>query len=198
MTPQTAQTSQPAAMPANATIYLIRHGEKPDTGPGLSKAGQERADAYVKYFQSLKNPAGETIHWDFLFASEESDASDRPVLTITPLAKALAKSIDNTYKDKDYVKLKDHIAAHAKDRYASANILICWHHGEILQLAEALGASPSVLPPSSDWPAKWPGDVFGWLLKIYYQEDGTLHHKETQAINEKLMADDTVDPVYGK
>jgi hypothetical protein len=199
MTPQSAQpTARPAAMPANATIYLVRHAEKPATGPGLSPQGQARADAYVKFFQNLKNPDGKTIHWDYLFASEESDASDRPLLTIRPLAKALEKPIDSNYKDKDFALLRDHIEKHAKGRYAKSNILICWHHGEILQLAAALGASPVVLPPSSDWPAKWPGTVFGWLLKVYYKDDGTLHHKQTQAVNEHLMPDDTTDPVFGK
>jgi hypothetical protein len=198
MTPQSSQTAQPSAMPANATIYLIRHAEKPDSGPGLSPAGQARANAYVQYFQNLTDPQGKKIQWDYLFASTDSDSSDRPVLTITPLATAINKSIDHNYSDKHFSKLMEHIQTHAKDRYANSRILICWHHGEILDLATALGAGPSTLPAASDWPAKWPGEVFGWLLKIYYKDDGTLHHKESQAINEHLMQDDTADPVYDK
>jgi phosphohistidine phosphatase SixA len=187
-----------SAMPANATIYLIRHAEKPDSGPGLSPAGQARAEAYVQYLQKQTDPAGKSITWNYLFASQDSDNSDRPELTITPLAQALKLAINCTYKDKDYQNLAAHIQKHAKDRYANSNILICWHHGEILQLAQAMGAAPSDLPPSSDWPAHWPETVFGWLLKIYYKQDGTLHHAETQAINERLMPDDTAAPVYNQ
>ena len=32
-------------------------------------------------------------------------------------------------------------------RFAKSNILICWHHGEILQLAAAMGASSGALDP---------------------------------------------------
>jgi hypothetical protein len=61
-----------------------------------------------------------------------------------------------------------------------------------------MGASCTTLPVTSNWSAKWPEGVFGWLLKIYYKADGTIHHSSTQAINENLMPDDTVEPVAGK
>jgi hypothetical protein len=189
--------SHSSAMPASATIFMIRHGEKPDSGTGLSPAGQQRADAYVKYFQSLKDPAGKVIKWDHLFACRDSENSDRPLLTITPLAAKLEKTIHTDYKDKNYAELVTHFQQNAK-HYAGSRVLICWHHGEILELASAMGASSGTLPPASDWPQKWQGSVFGWLLQMYYKADGTLDHKLTQTINEKLMPDDTVDPVYGK
>ncbi|HEY6347233.1 MAG TPA: histidine phosphatase family protein [Bryobacteraceae bacterium] len=195
MLPEGAQAAQPSPMPANATIYLIRHAEKPDTGPGLSPAGQARAQAYVHYLQNQTDPQGKPIQWDYLFASTDSENSDRPLLTITPLATAIKKPIDSNCADKHYLKLEQHIRENAKD-YANKNILICWHHGEILDLAGALGASPESLPSSSNWPNKWPGEVFGWLLKVYYEGDGTLENQQSQAINEHLMPDDTIDPVY--
>jgi hypothetical protein len=191
MSPQGGQASP---MPANATIYLIRHAEKPDSGPGLSPAGQARAQAYVHYLQNQTGPQSKPIQWDYLFASTDSENSDRPVLTITPLATAIQKPIDSSCEDKHYLKLEKHVRENAED-YANKNILICWHHGEILDLAGALGASPESLPPSSTWPNKWPGEVFGWLLKVYYKDDGTLQKQQSQAINEHLMPDDTIDPV---
>jgi hypothetical protein len=193
----TAPATRPSPLPANATIFLIRHAEKPASGPGLSPAGQARAEAYVKYFQNLKDPQGKILQWDYLFACRDSDNSDRPLLTITPLAAALKKPIDTKYKDKDYSKLVADLQQKAK-QYAGSKILICWHHGEILQLTEAMGASCATLPAASNWPSKWLGEVFGWLLQIYYKADGTIHHSSTQAINEKLMPDDTVDPVACK
>jgi hypothetical protein len=197
--PQTFGERQSSpVMPANCTIYLIRHAEKPDSGSGLSLAGQERAQAYVVYFQNLTNPAGETIQWDYLFASKDSEASHRPFLTLLPLAYAINKTIDPQFKDKDYSSLVDDIQTNSEKKFDNSNILICWHHGEILELAQSLGVKCSDLPPSSNWPKTWPEDVFGWLLQIYYKEDGSLHHKETQAISEKLMHDDTIEPVYKK
>lgn len=35
---------------ANSTVYLIRHGEKPDSGNGLSTAGQQRAQCLRSVF----------------------------------------------------------------------------------------------------------------------------------------------------
>lgn len=197
--PQTVGTVQStASMPANLTIYLVRHAEKPSNGIGLSPAGEARANAYVNYFQDVTNPSGKTIKWDYLFASAESADSNRPFLTIQPLAQAIAKTIDRDYKDKHFSKLVGFIQQNPKKQFDNSNILICWHHGEILDLAASLGAECKNLPPSSNWPFSWPGEVFGWPLKIYCKSDGTLHDKQTQAINERLMPDDIFDPVYGK
>jgi hypothetical protein len=66
MSSATVPVTHQSPMPASATIFLVRHGEKPDSGTGLSPAGQARADAYVKYFQNLQDPQGKIIHWDQL------------------------------------------------------------------------------------------------------------------------------------
>jgi hypothetical protein len=197
--PQTTGVTQPAvAMPPNLTLYLVRHAEKPPNGTGLSAAGQARANAYVNYLQTLTDPLGRTIKWDYLFASAESEHSERPFLTIEPLSQAIGKPIDPNYKDKHFSKLVQFILKNPKNQFDNSAVLICWHHGEILDLGRSLGAEPNNLPQTSNWPVTWPDEVFGWLLKIYYKSDGTLHDKQTQAINEKLMPDDIVDPVYAK
>jgi hypothetical protein len=59
---------------------------------------------------------------------------------------------------------------------------------EILDLARSLGAKCKNLPRSSNWPLTWPDKVYGWLLKIYYKGDGTLHDKQTQAIKREVNA----------
>jgi hypothetical protein len=196
MNPSPSGNNSP--FPASATIYLIRHAEKPASGSGLSPEGQARAQAYVKYFQNLQNPSGQAITWDNLFASTDSDNSDRPVLTITPLANQLKLTINSNFADKHYKKLVDELKDPAQGSYAGKNILICWHHGEILDLATKLGASPSSLPSSSNWPAKWNPAVFGWLLQIYYDANGAIITTSSRTINEHLMSDDTIDPVYDK
>lgn len=37
---------------AQATVYLIRHGEKPSSGNGLNSQGQQRAQCLVNVFGS--------------------------------------------------------------------------------------------------------------------------------------------------
>jgi hypothetical protein len=46
-----------------AVIVTIRHAEKPDTGDGLSPAGDARANAYVDYFKHFTVNSN-SIHWD--------------------------------------------------------------------------------------------------------------------------------------
>jgi hypothetical protein len=175
-------------MPSNTTVLLVRHAEKPEAGPGLAVAGQERAQAYIAYFQNYMisdTPA----RYNYLFATADSHESCRPRLTIEPLAGALGLSINSNYADKSYGDLAKEILDHSK--YNNSIILICWHHGEILNLAEALGVSPQTLPASSSWPVPpWPEDVYGWLLQISYAENGTIIPAQTFCINEQLMYND--------
>ena len=79
-----------------------------------------------------------------------------------------------------------------------STILVCWHHGKILQFAKALGVKHHKLPSTSNWPTKWPKSVFGWLLQICYDSSGDVITDHTMCINEKLMYDDSgQDPPAG-
>jgi hypothetical protein len=49
-------------------------------------------------------------------------------------------------------------------RYDGQFVLICWHHGKLPELAQALGATPPV--------AKWPGAVFDRYWVIHESSKG--------------------------
>lgn len=174
-------------MPKNTTILMIRHGEKPETGTGLAPAGQMRAQAYSIYFQNYALK-GKNLKFSYLFASQDSQKSDRLLLTITPFSKAVGLPINHKHADSDYQKLADDLLQHPK--YDNSNMLICWHHGKILDFANALGVNPASLPASATWPSKWPGSVFGWLLQLVYDANGNLVPDQTFCVSEKLMYDD--------
>src|SRR5690349_20849493 len=82
-------------------VLIIRHGEKPGD-PGvdspsdprdLSTKGYERAGALAPYIPAtFPKP-------DFLFATQASKHSNRPVETITPLSAALGLTINSTYSN---------------------------------------------------------------------------------------------------
>lgn len=177
-------------MPKNATILLIRHAEKPASGddPTLAVPGQERAQAYVIYFQHYASGAT-PLTIGYLFAAANSDQSQRPTLTIAPLAGALKLPVDARHADKDYQKVADDLLQNAK--YDSATTLVCWHHGEVLALAAALGVAPGQLPASACWPpGPWPGDVYGWVLQLVYDASGALDPAQTCCLSQRLMYDD--------
>jgi len=156
-------------MLAGSMILLVRHAEKPpesDGGTGLSPMGQARAEGYAAYFPAL--PLDGSGGPDYLFASHESEKSDRPHLTLQPLADRLGLEVDTDYSNKHDAKLAKHLRD--SPELDGKNIVVCWHHGRILDLAEELlHHHPS---PDPDWPQEWPDDVFGWLLWMSFDASG--------------------------
>jgi hypothetical protein len=81
------------------------------------------------------------------------------VETITPLAVALQLEINAKHSDDGYPKVASDILTNAK--YAGKVVLVCWHHGNVPRLAEALGAQG---------PPHWPEGVFDWVWQITYAD----------------------------
>ncbi|HTR44038.1 MAG TPA: flagellar basal body-associated protein FliL [Pseudomonadales bacterium] len=163
----------------DTTVLIIRHAEKPETGYDLTPVGYQRANAYVHYFKNFTID-GKPVTLDHLFAAADSKGSHRPRLTLEPLSKATGLAIDQEFQAKQYQELAD--ALRAKPH--GAHILICWHHGDIPQLLQALGAKPEKLLPGG----KWPDNVFGWVIQLHYDDKGQL--VEAKCINENLMPGD--------
>jgi hypothetical protein len=137
-------------------ILIIRHAEKPDNpdDPDLTPRGYSRAAALVQFFSSqFDTPA-------FLFATQVSKASNRPVETLTPVAAALHMGLNSTFADDQYPALAQEILSNPK--YAGQMLIICWHHGNIPALAKALGV---------DVPLKnWSDSVFDRVWRIQYTD----------------------------
>ncbi len=171
-----------AAMPKSATILLIRHAEKSGDplDAALTPAGEARAQAYVSYFRNLARGPSPVTAPAHLIAAADSVHSTRSRLTLAPLAAALGLDIDVSVDDHDVQRMADQLLGGA--RYDHATTLVCWHHGQILALAHALGAPPSTLP------ALWPDAVFGWLLRLDFDASGQL--QKANASNQQLMFDD--------
>jgi hypothetical protein len=164
---------------ANTVVLIIRHAEKPGSGDSLTPAGEERARAYVHYFQTYTIDS-KPITVDYLFAAADSKGSKRPRLTLTPLSRATGLAIDQRFTNKQFQEL----AADLRAKPHGSHIVICWHHGEIPALLKALGATPEKLLPQG----KWPDDIFGWVIQLRYDTKGQL--VEAKRIKENLMPDD--------
>jgi hypothetical protein len=162
------------ASKAPAVILLMRHAEKPLTDPkdpNLSPEGFKRAQALPKLFLDGTLPKP-----DFLFASAPSKHSNRPAETIAPLAQALNLKINNDYEDIEADPLAKKILG---GKYAGKVVVIVWHHGEIPNVARALGVT--------DAPKKWDTDVFDQIWKIQYVEGKA----EMTVFHEQLMPGDS-------
>ena len=162
--------------PKNATVLLIRHAEKPETGDGLAPAGEERAKAYVAFFENLQVQS-QPARPQALVATRDSEASHRPRLTLEPLGKALGIPVETRFKNKDDQAMVDSLRAGS---YDGKTTLVCWHHGMMSDLLRALGADPNTVLPGGHWPE----EEYDWLIELRYDEQG--HLQSARRVDEHL------------
>lgn len=160
---------------ADATVLIIRHAEKPDSGTGLSPAGEARAQAYVGYFQHF-TLNGAAFRPDTLIATADSKNSARERLTLEPLSRALGIRLDLRFDNK-------HIAGVVRALMTEPHrksVLIAWHHGTLPQIIEALGGDPHAVLPDG----YWPDNVFDAVVALRYDHDGKFIPGSEQLIHE--------------
>ena len=151
-------------------IVILRHGEKPgnpadpDTpaNPDLSPPGFARATRLVTIIP------GKFGGPDFLVAAADSVKSHRPVETLQPLANELHFESDRfiqTYVNADYSDLATDLLT--KSDFSGKLVIVCWHHGNIPDLALALRAPLAQLMATPEMSAgRWDPTVFDrfWIL----------------------------------
>jgi hypothetical protein len=155
---------------AEKRILLMRHAEKPpqSDNPYLSAIGSARAQALPKRIAGILNGSV-----DFIFAAKPSAHSVRPLETVTTQAQSSQLEVKDSYGDKDYGELANHLSSEAM--YTDKNIVVCWHHDMIPDFAKALGA-----PVPSMFVSKWPADEFNRIFSFEY---GHVAAPRTTAIN---------------
>ena len=173
-------SKEPEAL-RDTTILIVRHAEKqePPSG-GLTSVGEARAKAYANYFRHF-TAFSQPVKFDHLFATADHDSNTRVRRTIEPLSKAIGLAIDLRFKNKEFESL----AREIKSGRTGKQILICWHHGKIPNLLNALGANTAKLLPNGTWP----DDVFCWVIELHYDHEGKL--SESVCVNENLMPGDS-------
>ena len=153
---------------AGNTVLIIRHSEKPETGRGLTPAGEARARAYISYFEPFQE-ADLNYRVDALFAGADSDSSDRPRLTLEPISRATGIKLDTSVPTED----PDKLVALLRTQPHGAHPLIAWRHRQMAELVHAFGASASLIPGS-----RWPDDVYDWVIVLQFDRNGVLEKQE--------------------
>ena len=100
-----------------------------------------------------------------LFAAALSRHSARSSETLEPLSKKSGVPIDSTFSDQDYSALAQQILTTRCT--TNAWIVICWHHGNIPSLLNALRAR------AGEFPDPWNPQVFNLILQLDYQDAGS-------------------------
>uniref|UniRef100_A0A8H7N8B8 Phosphoglycerate mutase family protein n=1 Tax=Bionectria ochroleuca TaxID=29856 RepID=A0A8H7N8B8_BIOOC len=131
------------------TLYMIRHGEKPDDGSvGLSPEGEQRA-------QCLRTVFGSSSQYNigYVIAQEykESGKRKRPYDSVAPVASDLGLEVDTSCDRDDSKCVKKLI----KNYDGDGNILLCWQHGQMNNILEALGAEDIENYPEDRYDVIW-------------------------------------------
>ncbi|KAJ9296734.1 hypothetical protein DTO271G3_4933 [Paecilomyces variotii] len=138
-----------SSVSAAATVYLIRHGEKPSNGStGLSTQGEQRA-------QCLRSVFGASSSYNIGYIMAQTPKSDgkrdRPYETVEPLAQDLGLTVDTSCDRDDPKCVKKTV-----DNYTgSGNILICWEHGELTDIVDKLGDDNAPTYPDDRYDIIW-------------------------------------------
>jgi hypothetical protein len=150
---------------SGSTVLIVRHAEKPEDGTGLTPAGEARAAAYARYFQSF-HFGGEVLHVDTLVAAADTGHSERPRLTLAPLSQAIAAPVQQPSASEDVGGLANWLRAGPAKR----TILVSWHHSKIARLVGALGADPHQFM----FLGRWPPSVYNWIVVLHFDEKGVF------------------------
>ena len=157
------------ALAQPAQIIVIRHAEKPEDHEErhLSKAGQARAEALVKFFTRDEHATRRGLP-QVLLACHPSHKGHtlRPRETLLPLAQHLKLEVQTPFESKDYAQLA-HALLH-DPAYRGKAVVVCWVHDSLPAFAAALGVTPE--------PPKWKDSDYDSAYVITFPE-GRAHLK---------------------
>ena len=155
-------------------VLLVRHAEKPldETDIHLTSRGAARAGALPSLFAippAFPTKPAALPTPDFLIAAKASKQSNRSVETLTPLARALDRPIDQKHANKEFALVADHLFDDAK--YAGKTVLIGWHHGSLPEFALAISAKAKNGDKlKGQIPMHWEGAAFDRVWVITFDD----------------------------
>jgi hypothetical protein len=183
-----------STVPNGTVVMIIRHGEKPgekktgdesgidDNGnpddSSLTPTGWRRAQGLVNVFAPPSGqPRPGLARPVAIFSAGENDAGEgqRTRETVAPLAKKLGIQVDSSFGKGEEQQLIEKVTSQP------GPTLICWQHGEIPAIAEALG---NVTPTP---PSKWPDSVYDVIWTMTKTSDGWAFAQQP----EKVLPDDS-------
>ncbi|MFQ6196315.1 hypothetical protein [Streptomyces sp. NPDC000405] len=170
--PQAAPSEPPPAARSgpDATILIIRHGEKPRGGTrgmdehgepdkkSLTQRGWERARALPKLFAPATAASGAGASGQAglprpstIFAAADygpNAGSRRMRQTVTPLSEELRLPVNTSFSETEEAKLA------TAALMSPSPVLICWEHSRIADIVKGLGAAGAPGVPKS-WPDRF-------------------------------------------
>ena len=179
-TPNQSNQSEPV-LPSSSTavVYIVRHGEKPDSGPDLNEQGKLRASLLPTWFANHPEDVTHGLPVAVFAAAPASPGgSVRSIKTCAPYASQQHVPLNSSFVKDQYDAAARLILSAPSSRDKS--VLVCWEHKMIPYLAHVLGATTA--------PDTWPDDTFDrvWMLTFH---DGKF--VSFQNLPQQLLPDDS-------
>ncbi|KAG9242125.1 putative phosphoglycerate mutase family protein [Calycina marina] len=135
------------------TVYIIRHGEKPDDDDvtGLSAAGVQRSKCLRTVFGAS---SGYNIGYILAQTPKSSGKRNRPYLTVEPVSKDLGLTVDTSCDRDDFDCVVDTVAVYGA-KASGQNILICWEHNALTAIVSNLGTKNAPYYPDDLFNIIW-------------------------------------------
>jgi len=164
------------AMAKPKNIIITRHADRPLADNCLSLQGLERAAALAYYFAGTPLYNNPPISHVFAEFKGKESSSIRSIQTCTSIATHLNLPLNTSYSQKQTAEFAKEVLTNPK--YNDSTVLVCWNHGGINPLVQALGG---------DDPGKWEGNVFDQVYMLTYEGESK---PKFQKILQKLMFGD--------
>ncbi|GAA6059224.1 hypothetical protein JCM10212_006617 [Sporobolomyces blumeae] len=133
-------------------VYLIRHGEKGKKGEtGLNSKGKKRAKCLTKLLSSPRFKIGLILAEDY---DRHTHKRQRPFDTVKPIADKLGLKVDTDCDVEDAKCVRRKVEKYAK-KGGKGDVLICWKHSMLHEIAHALGAPKTTPYPDERYDIMW-------------------------------------------
>ncbi len=159
-----------------STIFLIRHAEKPSSGPELSERGWERAKALPMLFSRQDFSNYGTPACLIGMNKKKVDGSVRALQTLKYVSDFFHVPVTDLF-NKDQDKEMLHFVMTAPE-CNNRLVVISWEHNGLEGIATDLGVKPA---------AKWPGDVYDRVWVIDWK-NGQV---QMQSLPQRLLEGDS-------
>jgi hypothetical protein len=112
---------------------------------------------------------------DLVIAAQSTEHSVRPLRTVEPLAIALGTRVIQSWKTREYGQLADAVVS--RPEFEQRQILMCWRHKSLQNLAMALGATGVEPWPETEYDRTWLLD-YATTVPIVHELHQELNGKE--------------------
>lgn len=157
-------------------VIIIRHAEKIQKGLDLNLQGYERASALPYYFSGTPLYNDLPISHVFATSLDEPKPLRRTSQTCRPTADHLNLPLNTQFKNTETNEIAEEILKNPK--YNNSTVLICWSHGHIAPIVQALGGED---------PGHWSHNTYDQVYMLTFE--GSSKPK-FQKILQKLMFGD--------